>query len=76
MVKQLNPRLFVLPMCYGVPNFDDIAGPEEFLEGLKNVKKTPDTNELVIPVDLKADEPTVVVMGWRKADPPASPPKK
>lgn len=75
VVKQLSPRLYVLPMHYAVPGYDDVAGPDEFLNGFKNVVKTPDTNELVIPTDLKADEAKVVVMGWKKADPPA-PPKK
>lgn len=68
VMEQLKPRLFVLPMHYGVPGYDDLAGPEEFLDGLKNVKKTPGTNELTFPVDLKADAPTVVLLGWKKAD--------
>jgi L-ascorbate metabolism protein UlaG (beta-lactamase superfamily) len=78
VVKQLRPRLFVLPMHYGVPGFDDLAGPEEFLDGLKNVRKTPATNELTFPIDLKADAPTVVVLGWKKADdvPKKKDPKK
>lgn len=73
VVEQLKPRLFVLPMHYGVPDYDDLAGPEEFLDGLKNVKKMPGTNELTFPVDLKAGAPTVVLLGWKKAD--AEPPK-
>ena len=77
VMKQLKPRLYVLPMHYGVPGYDDLAGPEEFLDGLKNVKKQLDTNELVIAADAKADAPTVVLLGWKKADPvPPVPPKK
>jgi L-ascorbate metabolism protein UlaG (beta-lactamase superfamily) len=76
VVEQLKPRLFVLPMHYGVPGYDDLAGPEEFLDGLKNVKKMPGTNELTFPVDLKPDAPTVVVLGWKKADAPPKEPKK
>jgi hypothetical protein len=69
-MKQIKPRLFVLPMHYGVPGYDDLAGPEEFLDGLKNVKKMPDTNELTFPIDLKPENPTVVLLGWKKAEPP------
>lgn len=65
VVEQLKPRLFVLPMHYGVPGYDDILGPGEFLEEQKNLKRFPDTNELEIPVDLKADAPTVVLLSWK-----------
>jgi L-ascorbate metabolism protein UlaG (beta-lactamase superfamily) len=76
VVKQIKPRLFVLPMHYGVPGFDDLAGPEEFLDGLKNVKKTPGTNELTFPIDAKPDAPTVVLLGWKKAEERVPPTKK
>jgi L-ascorbate metabolism protein UlaG (beta-lactamase superfamily) len=76
VVKQLKPRLFVLPMHYGVPGFDDLAGPEEFLDGLKNVKKMPETNELTFPISAKPDAPTVVVLGWKKEEPVVPPKKK
>lgn len=79
VVEQLKPRLFVLPMHYGVPGFDDILGPTEFLEEQKNLKKMPDTNELEIPVDMKADTPTVVLLGWKapaKVEPKKDPEKK
>jgi L-ascorbate metabolism protein UlaG (beta-lactamase superfamily) len=76
VMKQLKPRLFVLPMHYGVPGYDDLAGPEEFLDGLKNVKKTPATNELTFPIDLKPDGPTVIMLGWKKPDPLVPPLKK
>lgn len=76
IVEQLKPRLYVVPMHYGVPGYDDILGPEEFLDGQKNVKKMSDTNELVIPADMKAPEtPIVVMLGWKKAD-PVEPKKK
>ena len=78
VVDQLKPRLYVLPMHYGVPGYDDIQGPEEFLGEFdkKYVRKTPETNELVIPLDAKPPEHvTVVQPGWKKADAPA-PPKK
>ena len=76
VVDQLRPRLYVLPMHYGVPGYDDIQGPEEFLGEFdkKYVRKTPETNELVIPVDAKTPEHfTVVQLGWKKGD---APPKK
>ena len=56
----LKPRLYVVPMHYGVPGYDDLLGPDEFLEGQKNVKKMPETNELTFPIDAKPDAPTVV----------------
>jgi L-ascorbate metabolism protein UlaG (beta-lactamase superfamily) len=77
VVAQLKPRLYVLPMHYGVPGFDAVLGPEEFLDGQKNVKRMPETNELAIPVDVKTpDAPTVVLLGWKKADAPPLPKKK
>ena len=78
VVKRIKPRLYVLPMHYGVPDYDDLLGPEEFLEGQKNVKKMLNTNELDIPLDLKADAPTVVLLGWekRKVEPKKEEPKK
>ncbi|MCI0705318.1 MAG: MBL fold metallo-hydrolase, partial [Planctomycetia bacterium] len=72
VVKQIKPRLFVLPMHYGVPGFDELAGPEEFLQEVKkeNIKKLPNTNELVIPLDMTATAPTVVMLGWKPPEPP------
>src|SRR6266545_2564856 len=73
VMKQLKPRLYVFPMHYGVPGFDDLAGPEEFLDGLKNVQKKPGTNEFTFPIDAKPENPTVIMLGWKKAE---EPPKK
>ena len=71
VVDQIKPRRFVVPMHYGVPGFDDLAGPDEFLGEFKNVKKLTETNELLIPVEVPAPpEPTVVHLGWKKADAP------
>lgn len=79
VVRQLKPRLFVLPMHYGVPGYDELAGPEEFLGEFKKeqVKRALETNELVVPLDAKADAPTVLLLGWRKAElaPPKGPKK-
>jgi len=77
VVAKLKPRLYVLPMHYGVPGYDDLQGPEEFLEGQKDsTKRMTETNELVIPVDMKADKPTVVLLGWRAPEGKIEPPKK
>lgn len=66
---QIKPRRFVLPMHYGVPGYDDLLAADEFLEGQPNVKRTPATNELVIPAQAKEGEPpAVVVPGWKTDD--------
>ena len=64
VVKQLNPRLFVIPMHYGTKVYTDLQPADEFLDGQKNVRNLDEVNLLEIPTDLKADKPTVVVMGW------------
>jgi L-ascorbate metabolism protein UlaG (beta-lactamase superfamily) len=66
VVAQLKPRLFVIPMHYGTKVYTDVQPPDEFLDGQKNVRNLGDVNLLEIPADLKADKPTVVVMGWTK----------
>ena len=64
-VEKLKPRLYVLPMHYGVPGFDDLLPPDEFLDGATDVRRLPGTNELAIPADAKAGAgPTVVLLGW------------
>ncbi|QEG25893.1 metal-dependent hydrolase [Gemmata obscuriglobus] len=70
VTEQIKPRLYALPMHYGVPGYEDLAGPDEFLDGVKKerVTKTPDTNELVIPIDAKAEEYQIVLLGWRKGE--------
>lgn len=73
VAKAINPRLYVLPMHYGVPGYDELLPADEFLEGQKNVKRLPLTNELVVPTDMKADGFTTVLLGWKKDD---APPKK
>jgi L-ascorbate metabolism protein UlaG (beta-lactamase superfamily) len=75
VVDQIRPKRFILPMHYGVPGFDDLAGPEEFLGEFKAVTRMTQTNELVIPLEGKApDAPSVVLLGWKKAE--LLPPKK
>ncbi len=67
VVAQLKPRLFILPMHYGTSVYTDVLPPDEFLDGQKKVDKLPDTNLLEIPVGLKKDQPTVVVLGWKSS---------
>ena len=78
VMKQLKPRLYALPMHYGILGYDELAGPEEFLDGIKkeDIKKMPETNELVIPVTLKLDEPKIVILNWKKEEPKKEEPKK
>jgi L-ascorbate metabolism protein UlaG (beta-lactamase superfamily) len=64
VVAQLKPRLFVIPMHYGTKVYTDVQPPDEFLDGQKKVENLGDVNLLQFPADLKADQPTVVVMGW------------
>lgn len=64
VVDQLKPRLFILPMHYGTKVYEDIPGPDEFLDGQKKVNKL-EGNLLEIPPDLKADKPAVVILGWK-----------
>ncbi|MDY3553939.1 MBL fold metallo-hydrolase [Gemmata sp. JC717] len=70
VTEQIKPRLYALPMHYGVPGYEDLAGPDEFLEGVKKerITRTPETNELVIPLDAKAEEYQIVLLGWRKGE--------
>lgn len=64
IVAKLKPRLFILPMHYGVRGFDEFLPPDEFLGGPTPVRKTPATNQLAIPPEAKADGPTIVLLGW------------
>ncbi len=64
IVDALKPRLHVFPMHYGVPNYDDLNGPEEFLDSQKlKVVRQPLSNEFSIAPDAKPDAPTIVLLG-------------
>lgn len=69
-VAAIQPARFVLPMHYGVPGYDELVGPDEFLDGTSNVSKRPGTNELVVPVEAPPGAtppgPVTVVLGWGK----------
>jgi L-ascorbate metabolism protein UlaG (beta-lactamase superfamily) len=64
VVAQLKPRLFILPMHYGTKVYTDVQPPDEFLDGHKNVRDLGEVNLLEFPADMKADKPTIVMMGW------------
>jgi L-ascorbate metabolism protein UlaG (beta-lactamase superfamily) len=67
VVKAVKRRLFVLPMHYGTPTYDELQTPDEFLDGTPGVRRMPATNELTIPAKPKAAAPTVVLLGWKPA---------
>ena len=69
VTEALKPRLYAVPMHFGVPGYEDLLPVDEFLDGQKSVKKYPNTNELKIPADLKADGYTVAVLHWKKEEP-------
>ena len=64
IVQQLKPRLYILPMHYGTKVLDSLQDPEEFLEGQKNVRTLDKSNTLTVPVNLKLDKPTIVLLNW------------
>lgn len=67
VVAQIKPRRYIMPMHYGTKVYDDLLGPDEFLEGQKNVERKPATNELVIDPNEKAsEEPKIVLLSWKK----------
>lgn len=61
----IKPKRLIVPMHYGTPNFDELLTPEEFLDGLKGVKKTPATNEIVLPATGAETAPAIVMPGWK-----------
>jgi L-ascorbate metabolism protein UlaG (beta-lactamase superfamily) len=67
VVRQLRPRLYILPMHYGVPGYDDLLGPEEFLSFFpaSDIVKRLDTNELIVRASDKLARPQVVMLGWK-----------
>lgn len=67
VVRQLRPRLYILPMHYGVPGYDDLLGPDEFLSYFPAdaVDKRLDTNELTVRANDKLPKAKVVLLGWK-----------
>jgi L-ascorbate metabolism protein UlaG (beta-lactamase superfamily) len=70
VVEQIKPKRLILPMHYGTKAFEDLVGPDEFLDGQKNVQKLPNTNEIDVAVNEKPPaSPQVVLLGWTKKKP-------
>ncbi len=67
VVAALKPTRFVIPLHYGLPGFDELPGPEEFLDGQANVRRVAG-NELAIDLGAPAPKegPAVVVLGAGK----------
>jgi L-ascorbate metabolism protein UlaG (beta-lactamase superfamily) len=68
IVEQLHPTRLILPMHYGTKVFQDLVGPEEFLDEQENVDKLLATNEIQVPIDGKAKAPRIVLLGWKKGE--------
>jgi L-ascorbate metabolism protein UlaG (beta-lactamase superfamily) len=71
VVEQLKPKMYVLPMHYGTKVFDELLGPDEFLDEQKrqNILRldmgTQTSNELVIKTDFHPKEPVIVLLNWK-----------
>jgi L-ascorbate metabolism protein UlaG (beta-lactamase superfamily) len=67
VVAQLKPRKYVIPMHYGTDVFDELLSVDEFLEDQKpaNVKKMPNTNQLIVDPAFAPPAPVTVVLNWK-----------
>ncbi len=64
IVEKIKPRQFIFPMHYGLPNYDDLNGPDEFLDSQQiKINKVLLGNEFVIQPGLKPAAPTIVLLG-------------
>jgi L-ascorbate metabolism protein UlaG (beta-lactamase superfamily) len=70
VVQQLRPKRYILPMHYGTKDFDQLLGPEEFLDEQKlKVEKQLTRNELIVDAGAKPPtEPVIVLLGWKKPE--------
>jgi L-ascorbate metabolism protein UlaG (beta-lactamase superfamily) len=67
IMAQIKPKRLVLPMHYGTKAFEELVGPDEFLDGLPNVERKPETNEIVLdPAEKPPEAPKVLLLGWKK----------
>lgn len=65
VMAQLKPRRIVVPMHYGVGGWEDVLPPDEFLDGQRNVQRTPSTNLISIdPAAPPPKEPVIIVPGY------------
>lgn len=69
VMAQLKPRLYTVPMHFGTKVFDEVLPVDEFLEEQKHVTdlRKKKSNELVIPVDLKLNDPEIAVLHYGSA---------
>jgi L-ascorbate metabolism protein UlaG (beta-lactamase superfamily) len=67
VVEQLKPKRYIFPMHYGTKDFDELVGPEEFLDEQQNIQRVK-TNEVQIDLDTKPEQPIIVIMGWKKPE--------
>jgi L-ascorbate metabolism protein UlaG (beta-lactamase superfamily) len=65
VVKQLEPRYFIVPMHYGIKGtYEDLPTVDEFLDEQTNVRKDR-PEELTLEKDAKAPEkPEIVLLRW------------
>lgn len=68
VIEQLRPKRFILPMHYATKVFEEVLGPDEFLEDQKNVDQLLNTNEFQIDADAKMTSPRIVMLGWKKGE--------
>jgi L-ascorbate metabolism protein UlaG (beta-lactamase superfamily) len=67
VVEQLKPRLYIIPMHYGTPVFDDLLPVTEFLEDqpADDIKRFPRTNQLAIDAASKPPRPVIAILNWK-----------
>ena len=68
VVKQINPKRYILPMHYGVPGYEDLLSIKYFLDdNPAPIQRFPATNELLVDSDDKLPkEATIAVLHWEK----------
>ncbi len=68
VVAQLKPRRYIIPMHYGTKVYEDLLGPEEFLEEQKEgTVKQYKTNELVVDSEAAVPaNPIIAVLNYEE----------
>jgi L-ascorbate metabolism protein UlaG (beta-lactamase superfamily) len=69
VVEALKPRRYVFPMHYAVDGQpDSLLSADEYLDGLKLLKKRTDGNDFKFDATEKVEAaPTTVILGWKPA---------